>query len=81
MKAARSNVITWINVDACPDKSERNYTDVIADIGGKWDDLAKPYADIFIRAYHRNHADFRGMMNYPDDGGKNPKTMLLESMK
>jgi hypothetical protein len=65
-----NSVATWINVNANGNPNNSIFNDLIngnliANLGGDWEDDIENYTDVFISAPY-NHAEFDAMMNYTD---------------
>ena len=56
----KEKVGSWTNINAAPEVT--NYTDTIANFGGKWGEGPKSAASTFINA-NANHGDFRKMIS------------------
>lgn len=74
MNAVRNNTITWINVNAST-TSSWTFANMVAGVGGAWNQAPKAYADAFINA-SANHDDFSKMMVTAGNGYHSPSFML-----
>jgi len=66
----QSSVGNWINVNAVrrPDSSRFALGNIVAYLGGSWDNDPQGHADTFISAPF-DHPDFNSMMNHPSVNG------------
>jgi RHS repeat-associated protein len=74
LNAVRNNATTWIDVNAAT-ASPWTLANVVAGVGGAYNDAPKPYADVFINA-SANHEQFNEMMGAFGNGYHSPKYML-----
>ncbi|HZB91984.1 MAG TPA: hypothetical protein VE397_11115 [Stellaceae bacterium] len=70
----RGAVDTWVNVSSAP--THYNWSDFIADLGGKGGHLSADQAD-FNYSVPTNHANFATMMNTVGPEGLSPEQILL----
>jgi pimeloyl-ACP methyl ester carboxylesterase len=74
MNAVRNNTVTWIDVNAST-TSSWTFANMVAGVGGAWNDAPKAYADAFINA-SANHEEFSKMMGTSGNGYHSPSFML-----
>lgn len=60
-----TGVDLWSNINATP--ANRNASDTVASIGGKWGNAVNGEADLFANV-NANHADFRGLFHGSNNG-------------
>jgi hypothetical protein len=74
MNAVRNNTVTWIDVNVST-TSSWTFANMVAGVGGAWNDDPKAYADAFINA-SANLEEFSKMMGTSGNGYHSPSFML-----
>lgn len=74
LDAVRNNTVTWIDVNAST-SSPWTFPNMVAGVGGAWNETPKAYADVFINA-SANHEQFSTMMGAFGNGYHSPNFML-----